>query len=116
MLLTLADDELRFRTAQATLPAGELPSLDRIATLLKDFPKLTARIEGHTDSSGRDETNLELSQERANAVKAALEERGVASDRLIAEGVGEARPIADNATPTGRRENRRVEVYVLETP
>jgi len=114
MLLKLADTELRFPTGTATLTDADLPSLDRIASLLADHPNLEARIEGHTDSLGDEETNLALSQERAEAVKAALIERGVDPARLSAEGVGPARPIADNSNPAGRAQNRRVEVYVSE--
>ena len=57
VLLSLAEAELQFRVAGATLPDGELPSLDWIANLLNEHRKLTARIEGHSDSSGREETN-----------------------------------------------------------
>jgi chemotaxis protein MotB len=114
MLLTLADSDLRFATGQADIPAGDLPSLDRIAQLLIQHPELKVRIEGHTDNAGRPESNVALSQKRADAVKQALVERGVAADRIVAEGVGEARPIANNATPAGRQENRRVEIYVTD--
>ncbi len=114
MLLSLADSDLRFATSQADLPAGDLPSLDGIAQLLVQHPELTVHIEGHTDDAGRDETNLELSQKRADAVKQALVDRGVAADRMVAQGIGEARPVADNATPAGRRQNRRVEIYVMD--
>lgn len=114
MLLSLAEEELRFRISRADLPEGELPSLDWIAELLLKHPELTARIEGHTDSKGREETNLELSQQRADAVKQALLDRGVPAERVVTEGIGAARPIADNATSAGRRENRRVEIYVIE--
>lgn len=114
MLLRLADTELRFPSGGATLPATDLPSLDRIAKLLKERPELTTRIEGHTDSAGSDALNLELSKQRAEAVKQALMERGIAAARISAEGVGSARPIASNATAAGRRENRRVEIYVIE--
>ncbi len=81
---------------------------------MSEHPKLTAYIEGHTDSAGPDEINLALSKARAEAVRQALIERGVPPERLAAEGAGESRPIADNATATGRRENRRVEVYMIE--
>ena len=114
MLLRLADTELRFPSGAATLPAGELPSLDKIAGLLADHPDLRVRIEGHTDSSGADELNRTLSRQRAEAVQAALVERGVAAERINAEGLGSSRPIGDNATVAGRGENRRVEVYVIE--
>ena len=114
MLLRIAETEMQFPVSKATLPKGDLPSLDRIARLMTDYPKLTARIEGHTDASGREETNLALSQARADAVKQALVERGIAAERLEAVGIGEARPIGDNATKAGSRLNRRVEVYVRE--
>lgn len=113
MLLKLAEEDLRFPSGLAVLPRGELPSLDRIADLLKEHPRLSALIEGHTDSAGPDDINLEMSKARAEAVKQALIARGVPEDRLTAEGAGEARPIADNATAAGRGQNRRVEVYVL---
>jgi outer membrane protein OmpA-like peptidoglycan-associated protein len=114
MLLKLAEEDLRFQSGLAVLPRGDLPSLDRIAELLKDHPKLTALIEGHTDSAGPDDINLELSRARADAVRQALIDRGVPEERLTAEGAGEGRPIAENTTAAGRGQNRRVEVYVLE--
>ncbi|MGE5154608.1 MAG: OmpA family protein [Bdellovibrio bacteriovorus] len=114
MLLKLAEEDLRFQSGMAVLPRGELPSLDRIAELLTQHPGLSALIEGHTDSAGPDEINLELSKARAEAVRQALIERGVPAERLTAEGAGESRPIAENSTAAGRRQNRRVEVYVIE--
>ena len=114
MLLRLADTELRFRIGGSKLPKGELPNLDRIAEFLQKYSKLSARVEGHTDNTGREETNMELSLQRANAVMEALVERGVAAERLTAEGIGMNRPIATNDTPAGRRKNRRVEIYVNE--
>jgi outer membrane protein OmpA-like peptidoglycan-associated protein len=113
ILLSLAGDELRFASGTATLPDEELPSLDRMAEFLKSHPGLTIRIEGHTDSSGSAEVNQQLSQQRAEAVMQALVERGVPAARITAQGLGAERPIADNATERGRRENRRVEVYAI---
>ncbi|MBN2885089.1 MAG: OmpA family protein [Chromatiaceae bacterium] len=114
MLLRLANSELRFPSGGATLPDVELPSLDRIAALLADYPALSLRIEGHSDSLGSADINKRLSAARAEAVREALIARGVASERLVAEGIGPARPLADNATAEGRARNRRVEVYVIE--
>ncbi len=114
LLLSLAEADLNFPVSKATLPAGDLPSLDRMAALLAQFPDITARIEGHTDAAGRDETNLALSQARADAVKQALVDRGIAVERLTAVGIGETRPIGSNATKAGSRQNRRVEVYIIE--
>jgi len=114
MLVSLTDEQLHFPTGGTALPKGPLPSLDRIAALLAEHPQVSARIEGYTDSSGADQTNLTLSKARAEAVLAALIERGVPAGRLGAEGFGKQQPIADNATAAGRRKNRRVEVYLLE--
>jgi outer membrane protein OmpA-like peptidoglycan-associated protein len=116
MLLRIAETEVQFPVSKATLPKDDLPSLDRVASLLTDFPKLTARIEGHTDASGREETNVALSQARADAIKQALVTRGIAAERIDTAGIGEAKPIADNATQAGSRLNRRVEIYIVETP
>jgi outer membrane protein OmpA-like peptidoglycan-associated protein len=113
MLLSLANDELKFGVNQADLPE-EIPSLDRIAELLVAHPELAVRIEGHTDDAGRDESNLELSQRRADSVRQALIDRGVDAGLITSQGIGEARPIADNKTAAGRRQNRRVEIYVIE--
>ncbi len=92
-----------------------LPLLERIARLLNEHTYLTkVRVEGHTDSEGLDEVNLDLSRRRAAAVVRFLVERGVAEGRLTSEGYGEARPIAKNDTPAGRLKNRRVELRILE--
>ena len=113
-LLALGEDDIRFQAGKALLPKGEIPQLDRIAAVLVEFPELKVRVEGHTDSTGRDETNLVLSQQRAEAVLGALVERGIAAERLTAAGLGKAKPIASNETQAGRSQNRRVEIYVLE--
>jgi len=112
ILVNLGSDELRFASGSATLPPRQLPTLDRTAALLEARPELSARIQGHTDSRGSAEINQRLSQERAEAVRQALIERGIEPERLAALGAGSAEPIADNATPQGRRENRRVEIYL----
>lgn len=114
ILLDLADSDLSFPVGQATLPAGERPGLDRIASVLVQHPTLTIRVEGHTDSAGPEHANLTLSQARADAVRQALVERGVPAERIETVGLGETRPIADNGTPAGRDRNRRIEVYLIE--
>jgi outer membrane protein OmpA-like peptidoglycan-associated protein len=113
ILIDLSDSDLHFPIGEATLPDSDLPILDRIADLLVRRPNLTARVEGYTDSSGREEVNLALSQARAEAVREALMKRGVGGGRIEATGYGEARPIADNATRAGRDRNRRIELYLI---
>ena len=106
--------KVMFESAMSTLRSDSYPLLDEVATLLLSSPKIQrVRIEGHTDSSGRDEVNMELSIGRADAVRAYLIQKGVAAGRLVAQGFGETQPIADNSTPEGREENRRV-VFVIE--
>jgi outer membrane protein OmpA-like peptidoglycan-associated protein len=114
MLVILGDDQLHFQTGGAAMPKTKVPNLDRISALLVAFPNLTARIEGYTDSSGADQTNLALSKARAAAVRTVLVARGISPERLTAEGFGKQRPIAENGTPAGRLKNRRIEVYLIE--
>lgn len=82
------------------------------AEYMKQNPNQTAIINGHTDSTGNPAYNQKLSERRATAVKNKIIEEGIAADRLDARGYGETRPIADNATKEGRKQNRRVEAEV----
>ncbi|MBL8784378.1 MAG: OmpA family protein [Deltaproteobacteria bacterium] len=89
--------------------------LDTVAKVLSEHGYLTkVRVEGHTDSEGPDDFNLQLSQRRAEAVVAYLVGKGVDGQRLVAQGFGESRPLAKNDTPGGRAKNRRVEFKILE--
>lgn len=114
--LTIAESELRFPIGGASLPEGPIASLDRLAELLGARPDLRVRLLGHTDSLGEAETNRRLSEARAEAVREGLIARGVAAERIQAEGLGEAEPIADNASAAGRARNRRVEIYLTDAP
>jgi outer membrane protein OmpA-like peptidoglycan-associated protein len=81
------------------------------------YPQTTTVVEGHTDSVGSDVYNQKLSERRANAVRDVLvNQYGVGADRVNAVGYGEARPVADNATDSGRAVNRRVEAEVEARP
>ena len=88
-----------------------LPALDKLLGLLKEFPMLTIRVEGHTDNTGGAAYNKSLSQRRADAVRAYLIKRGIDQGRLQAAGRGAEVPVATNATGAGRKRNRRVEVH-----
>jgi outer membrane protein OmpA-like peptidoglycan-associated protein len=88
--------------------------IDEMARALKDHPGIRRiEIEGHTDNTGAGDYNLKLSQERADVVKRALEQRQIAGQRLIPRGYGEQRPVAPNVTRAGRAKNRRVEFTIL---
>jgi OOP family OmpA-OmpF porin len=88
--------------------------LDETATLLKRCPARRVRLTAHTDSNGSDAYNMKLSQRRADSVRSYLVSHGIDASRIEAEGRGESNPIADNATPEGRAENRRVELEPIE--
>ncbi|MDB4933151.1 MAG: outer membrane protein [Labilithrix sp.] len=112
MVITLSGSVL-FATDQSTLLPTATTKLDQVAdALVKGNPDANITIEGHTDSQGQLQHNMDLSQRRAESVKAQLVSRGVAADRIKTVGVGPDRPIADNKSPEGRANNRRVEIIV----
>lgn len=104
---------LHFDTGSAQLRPEAQPVLDEAAAVLKARPQWRVAIEGHTDSVGGAAYNQALSQRRAQAVVAALAQRGVAAERLQAQGYGDTRPLADNASSLGRAQNRRVAITRL---
>jgi len=112
LVLTLGD--VLFDTGKATLKPGAYATIDRLASALKQVPTRTVTIEGHTDSVGSDEYNQQLSEQRAMAVQSALMQRGVGGSQIRAEGKGESFPVASNDTPSGRQQNRRVELIFNE--
>ena len=99
---------LEFETGKSTIRSTSYASLDRVATILieKNF---SLKLAGHTDNTGSLQTNLRLSKERAEAVKAYLVSKGANSSRIEATGYGPNQPIASNSTAEGRQQNRRVE-------
>lgn len=113
MVLTLGD--VLFDTGRAVLKAGAFGTLDRLAAFMRDNAERTLEIEGHTDSTGSDALNLALSQQRAEAVRAALVNRGVDGGRIVTKGLGKAVPVASNDTAEGRQRNRRVEIVISNT-
>jgi OmpA-OmpF porin, OOP family len=89
---------------------GTSGRLDAIKEILKNYPNAKFSVEGHTDSDGSNEYNQQLSEDRANAVKNALVEKGVNEDNLTTAGFGETTPVATNKTAAGKAKNRRTEV------
>ncbi len=103
-----------FKTNKATIMAVSFNMLEEVASALKENQKIKVRIEGHTDSVGRDKYNLKLSDQRAKSVRDFMIKQGITPDRLVAIGYGEERPIADNSTEEGRDMNRRVEFNIIK--
>jgi len=112
VVVTLGD--VLFASGQTQLVEGGLSSLKEVVDLLQTEPDKKIRVEGHTDSLGDAETNLQLSEQRAQAVREALISLGVAADRVTALGMGEDFPIASNEDEAGRARNRRVDVILLD--
>lgn len=112
MVLTLGD--VLFDTNEATLKPGAYPTIERVAEVLKGEPDRRVTIEGHTDSTGAEEYNQQLSQRRAAAVETALLERGVSRDQIVSIGKGETFPVASNDNAGGRQQNRRVELIFAD--
>jgi outer membrane protein OmpA-like peptidoglycan-associated protein len=112
MVITLSGSVL-FATNESTLlPAAILKLNDVADALIKGNPDANITVEGHTDSQGQRQYNMDLSQKRADAVRDQLVARGVAADRIKTVGIGPDRPIADNKSAEGRANNRRVEIIV----
>lgn len=110
LVLTLGD--VLFATGKTELNSAGAAHLVKLAGFLNKYPARNAVIEGYTDSVGSDEYNQALSQRRADAVKSYLVAQGIDSSRLTSAGKGESLPVSDNGSPTGRQQNRRVEVII----
>jgi outer membrane protein OmpA-like peptidoglycan-associated protein len=99
-----------FETGKSVIKTVSYPLLDELVELLKEYPDADITLAGHTDSEGEEADNLQLSTDRAAAVKTYLIEKGIAEDRISSTGFGESKPIANNGTADGRAKNRRVEM------
>lgn len=106
----MAAQNISFGATNAKLTTKSNASLDKIVTIMNENPALKIRVEGHTDNTGDADANEDLSEERAEAVKAYLVSKGISEDRIKTEGFGGTNPIADNNTATGRMKNRRIEI------
>jgi outer membrane protein OmpA-like peptidoglycan-associated protein len=99
---------------KSVLREESFPELGRVVALLKNASNLKVKILGHTDSEGSDSYNLKLSHDRAAAVAAYLQEKGIDKARIAYQGYGETLPLDTNLTPEGRKNNRRTEIEILE--
>lgn len=109
--VTLPQD-LLFATNSDRLRSDLVADLRVVAGSLQSYPNSTVVVVGHTDSTGEAGYNQDLSERRAATVAGVLRSEGVSSARLRTQGAGEAQPVASNATPSGRTQNRRVEIII----
>ena len=100
---------IKFDTGNATLRPESMGIINEIVKLMKQHPEIKFSIEGHTDSDGETAFNQNLSELRANTVMNELIAQGIDVNRMVSKGLGESSPIADNSTPEGKANNRRVE-------
>lgn len=113
-ILVTAFKNLNFDTNKADIRSESFESLNKLAELLKKESSWKIKIEGHTDSAGSAEYNLDLSKRRAASTKKYLVEKGVTDGMIITDGFGESKPIADNKTKEGMQKNRRVVLTIIK--
>ena len=116
MVITLSGSVLFASAKSDLLPDAQSKLSDVANALAKQDPDSKIVVEGHTDSQGGASFNQDLSQKRAESVRQYLISRGIASDRVTAQGFGPSRAIADNGSAEGRANNRRVEIVVQASP
>ncbi len=104
---------LQFESGKSIIKTASYALLDNLIEIMTLKPEMKIEIAGHTDSDGDEANNLALSQQRADAVRNYLIKKGIASNRIVAHGFGESRPIAENTTESGKQQNRRTEIKVL---
>ena len=104
--------DVLFDTGKYNLRPEAREKLAKLSGIVLAHPGLRLAIEGYTDSTGGDELNRKLSQDRADAVRGYLAEQGLPTDSVTAQGFGKSEPVADNTTAAGRQKNRRVEIVV----
>ncbi len=109
----IAMNNLFFEYNKWNLLKSSFPELDRIVWLLDNYPIEQVEIAGFTDSVGKEDYNLTLSDKRANSVVDYLAKKGVSKEKMVAKGYGKQFPVASNETEEGRQQNRRVELRIL---
>lgn len=107
------DSGLLFDIDEYQLKAATRQNLTELSETLKKYENTNILIEGHTDNTGSDSYNQNLSEQRAQSVSSFIIAQGVDAGRITTMGYGESQPVADNSTATGRAENRRVEVAIF---
>jgi len=107
------DSGILFAVNSSSLNQASTFALTQFSNSLKANPDTDVQIFGHTDSTGSDQINIPLSQQRAGSVQNFLMGQGILSSRMTSQGMGSSQPVADNTTVAGRAQNRRVEIYIL---
>jgi len=115
LFFLLTKNPIKFFSGSARLIPSSRPTLAAIADVMLRCPSYIYTIEGHTDNTGDEDTNLTLSRERAETVKNYLISRTVNAEMLISSGFGSSMPIAENDTLIGQETNRRVDINIQET-
>jgi outer membrane protein OmpA-like peptidoglycan-associated protein len=111
-ILVKMKGDILFDTAQATLKDDAVNQIDQVGDIIAQYPSDKIVVTGHTDNAGKAGYNQQLSEERANAVRAELLSRDVPESSITAIGMGESQPIASNDTAAGKSKNRRVELKI----
>ena len=111
-LLVHFDSDILFDIDSAVVRSEARQTLEEVAAVLTEYPKTAVVVQGHTDSTGTDQHNQELSERRAGSVEAQLVQQGVDRQRITAMGFGETSPVATNGSDGGRQLNRRVEILL----
>ena len=110
----LTFDNVNFAMGSADLTEGSKAQLDDLVKIMKGYPKVEIKVEGHTDNQGNEASNKKLSENRAAIVKAYLASHGIAGGRMSTAGFGSTKPIADNTNEEGRAKNRRIEAMIVK--
>jgi outer membrane protein OmpA-like peptidoglycan-associated protein len=106
--------DVHYETGKATIRPESYKVLDELLAAMQRNADYRIELAGHTDSDGTAEANLQLSKDRAKAVRNYLIQKGIVADRIETAGYGETQPVADNSTEAGKAQNRRTEVRVIE--
>ena len=115
MLAVTFKSDVLFDVGSSSVKPGAYDELMRVSQVLNQYPQTSITIAGHTDATGSEESNQRLSEQRALSVKNALAGQGVNAMRMNTVGYGESKPVADNATESGRLMNRRVLITITPT-
>ena len=111
---TIILDHLIFAQGKSVIDPKSYPGLDEVVQMMKENPKIEIQLEGHTDNVGSPKANLELSQDRVDAVKKYIVSKGINKSRIQTKAFGGSQPLGNEMTPEARTKNRRVEMRILK--